>query len=105
MTRNDCKKVLIVNGNGGNSSLLPYFAQTQLDKPHYYVVYVFDEHTPQQGAPAKKTRIALPVSRAPTRHAKRFPKRSTPEFGGTPVSRITIPAKAQRRRKNSANSR
>src|SRR3984893_13645612 len=40
MARNGCKKVLIVNGHGGNDSLLPYFAQTQLDKPHDYVVYV-----------------------------------------------------------------
>jgi len=40
MARNGCKKVLIVNGHGGNESLLPYFAQSQLDKPHDYVVYV-----------------------------------------------------------------
>ena len=40
MARNGCKKMLIVNGHGGNESLLPYFAQTQLDKPHDYVVYV-----------------------------------------------------------------
>lgn len=41
MARNGCKKVLIVNGHGGNEHLLPYFAQTQLEKPHDYVVYVF----------------------------------------------------------------
>ena len=40
MARNGCKKILIVNGHGGNESLLPYFAQTQLDKSHDYVVYV-----------------------------------------------------------------
>lgn len=40
MARNGCKKIIIVNGHGGNESLLPYFAQTQLDKPHDYVVYV-----------------------------------------------------------------
>lgn len=40
MARNGCKKILIVNGHGGNESLLPFFAQTQLDKPHDYVVYV-----------------------------------------------------------------
>src|SRR5271155_5865985 len=37
MARNGCKKILIVNGHGGNESLLPYFAQTQLDKFHDYV--------------------------------------------------------------------
>lgn len=40
MARNGCKKVVIVNGHGGNESLLPYFAQTQLYKSHDYVVYV-----------------------------------------------------------------
>jgi creatinine amidohydrolase len=40
MARNGCKKVLIVNGHGGNESLLPYFAQTQLDRFHDYVVYI-----------------------------------------------------------------
>jgi creatinine amidohydrolase len=40
MSRNGCKKIVIVNGHGGNNSLLPYFAQTQLETPHDYVVYV-----------------------------------------------------------------
>ena len=40
MARNGCKKVVIVNGHGGNEYLLPYFAQAQLYKPHDYVVYV-----------------------------------------------------------------
>ena len=40
MARNGCKKVVIVNGHGGNENLLPYFAQAQLAKPHEYVVYV-----------------------------------------------------------------
>ena len=55
MARNGCKKVLIVNGHGGNTSLLPYFAQSQLAKPHDYVVYVFNPRTPAAGGPAKKT--------------------------------------------------
>jgi creatinine amidohydrolase len=40
MARNGCKKIIIVNGHGGNNSLLPYFAQSQLESPHDYVVYV-----------------------------------------------------------------
>lgn len=40
MARNGCKKIVIINGHGGNESLLPYFAQTQMDEPHDYVVYV-----------------------------------------------------------------
>lgn len=56
MARNGCKKVLIVNGHGGNNSLLPYFAQTQLDKPHDYVVYVYNELEPAgKGGPPRKT--------------------------------------------------
>jgi creatinine amidohydrolase len=55
MDRNGCKKILIVNGHGGNVNLLPYFAQSQLDKPHDYVVYIFDQRTPASGGPAKKT--------------------------------------------------
>jgi len=40
MARNGCKKIIIVNGHVGNESLLPYFAQTQLNAPRDYVVYV-----------------------------------------------------------------
>lgn len=39
MARNGCKKVVVVNGHGGNTNLLRYFAQAQLEKPKDYVVY------------------------------------------------------------------
>jgi creatinine amidohydrolase len=54
MARNGCKKILIVNGHGGNESLLPYFAQTQLYKPHDYVVYVQWGHESPKKAEAEK---------------------------------------------------
>jgi len=41
MSRNGCKKILIVNGHGGNNYLLPLFAQSQLASPRDYVVYIF----------------------------------------------------------------
>ena len=41
MARNGCKKVVIVNGHGGNESLLPLFAQAQLATPRDYVAYLF----------------------------------------------------------------
>ncbi|MGH7869938.1 MAG: creatininase family protein, partial [Candidatus Dormibacteraceae bacterium] len=41
MARNGCKKIIIVNGHGGNESFLPYFAQTQLATYHDYAVYIF----------------------------------------------------------------
>jgi creatinine amidohydrolase len=59
MARNGCKKVIIVNGHGGNESLLPYFAQTQLEKQHDYVVYVFGLPGPPPNEPAKKTKIDM----------------------------------------------
>jgi creatinine amidohydrolase len=40
MARNGCKKIIIANGHGGNNSLLPFFAQSQLESAHDYVVYV-----------------------------------------------------------------
>jgi creatinine amidohydrolase len=66
MARNGCKKVVIVNGHGGNESLLPYFAQTQLDKPHDYVVYIFDRRTPESGGPPKKTSIDMHAGESET---------------------------------------
>jgi creatinine amidohydrolase len=55
MARNGCKKIIIVNGHGGNEHLLPYFAQGQLDTPHDYVVYVLDGERSRAGGPAKKS--------------------------------------------------
>ena len=66
MARNGCKKILIVNGHGGNNSLLPFFAQTQLDKPHDYVVYVFDERTPQHGGPARTDKLDMHAGQSET---------------------------------------
>jgi creatinine amidohydrolase len=55
MARNGCKKIVIVNGHGGNEHLLPLFAQAQMDKPHDYVVYVLDGERSHPGGPAKKS--------------------------------------------------
>ena len=56
MARNGCKKILIVNGHGGNEHLLPLFAQSQMDKPHDYVVYVLDGERSKPGGPGKKSK-------------------------------------------------
>jgi creatinine amidohydrolase len=56
MARNGCKKVVIVNGHGGNESLLPLFAQAQLATPRDYVVYVFGlPNTHLAGRPKQKS--------------------------------------------------
>jgi creatinine amidohydrolase len=54
--RNGCKKIVIVNGHGGNNSLLPLFAQSQLAGPRDYVVYVVGlPNTNVPGRPAMKS--------------------------------------------------
>jgi len=58
MARNGCKKIIIVNGHGGNTSLLPYFAQSQLDAPHDYVVYVQGLARSAPGEPQHKSNRA-----------------------------------------------
>ena len=59
MGRNGCKKIIIVNGHGGNEHLLPFFAQAQLASPHDYIVYVFNRpsHSPNElsGRPPMKS--------------------------------------------------
>ena len=55
MARNGCKKIIIVNGHGGNNSLLPFFAQSQLEAPHDYVVYVQGIARTGPGGPKPKT--------------------------------------------------
>ena len=57
MSRNGCRKIAIVNGHGGNQSLLPLFAQSQLASPRDYVVYVVgmpDRNVPGRPAPRSK---------------------------------------------------
>jgi creatinine amidohydrolase len=59
MSRNGCKKIIIVNGHGGNLSLLPYFAQTQLNKPHDYVVYTYWAERPKAGGPKVEDKLDM----------------------------------------------
>jgi creatinine amidohydrolase len=58
MARNGCKKIIIANGHGGNNSLLPYFAQSQLEQPHDYVVYVQGLARSGPGEPKHKSNPA-----------------------------------------------
>jgi creatinine amidohydrolase len=59
MARNGCKKIIILNGHGGNENLLPFFAQTQLEKARDYVVYVMPILEPSPGGPPKKTAVDM----------------------------------------------
>jgi creatinine amidohydrolase len=66
MARNGCKKIVIVNGHGGNESLLPFFAQSQLEKPHDYVVYVQWGHEAPKGGPPKKDPLDMHAGQTET---------------------------------------
>jgi creatinine amidohydrolase len=66
MARNGCKKIVIVNGHGGNESLLPFFAQSQLEKPRDYVVYVQWGHEAPKGGPPKKDTLDMHAGQTET---------------------------------------
>jgi creatinine amidohydrolase len=59
MARNGCKKIIIVNGHGGNENLLPYFAQSQLAKPHDYVLYVQWGREEPKGGPVTEDHVDM----------------------------------------------
>src|SRR5256714_10334267 len=59
MARNGCKKIIIVNGHGGNEHLLPFFAQSQLERRPDQVGYRFDARTPSSGGPPKTGKVDI----------------------------------------------
>ena len=68
MGRNGCKKIVIVNGHGGNNHLLPYFAQSQMAAPHDYVVYIFSRGSYPPGRPPMKTKTDSHAGESETAH-------------------------------------
>jgi creatinine amidohydrolase len=66
MARNGCKKIIIVNGHGGNEYLLPYFAQSQLEKRHDYVVYVVGLVEAPSGPVKRKTSMDMHAGESET---------------------------------------
>ena len=68
MARNGCKKILIVNGHGGNNNLLPFFAQSQLATPRDYVVYVMGLPSYPQGRPPLKSKADGHAGESETSH-------------------------------------
>jgi creatinine amidohydrolase len=68
MARNGCKKIVIVNGHGGNSHLLPFFAQSQMAVPRDYVVYVMDRGAYPPGRPPLKTKVDQHAGESETAH-------------------------------------
>jgi creatinine amidohydrolase len=111
MSRNGCKKVIIVNGHGGNTSMLSYFAQTQLESPHDYVVYVQGLARSGPGEPKHRSDPATDmhageaetsmsmIARPDLVHLDRAAQESgIPASGGTRDSRTTTPGTVRWRR-------
>ncbi|HLJ16570.1 MAG TPA: creatininase family protein [Bryobacteraceae bacterium] len=70
MARNGCKKIVIVNGHGGNNHLLPFFAQSQMAAPHDYVVYVYlsGSRPNVPGRPAMHSKVDAHAGESETSH-------------------------------------
>lgn len=45
IARNGFKKIVIINGHGGNPQLIRYFMQTQLDKRRNYAIFFYEPGT------------------------------------------------------------
>ena len=102
MGRNGCQKILIVSGHGGNTNLVQFFAQTQLEARKDYVVYVLGGGgQPASGASAA-ARASKPgvdghagegeissvmAHRPDLAHPERSPQES-----GTDLNRLDLPA-------------
>lgn len=97
MARNGCKKIVIVNGHGGNNSLLPFFAQSQLANPHDYVVYVFQNPGYPAGRPQLHSKTDQHAGESETSHTMisrpdlAHPDRA-PSESGADRNRLDLPS-------------
>ena len=60
------QRVLVLNGHGGNENLLPFFAQTQLEKPRDYVVYVLGLVGAPPGGPPQQDKLDMHAGESET---------------------------------------
>ncbi len=65
LSRNGVKKIILMNGHGGNNNFLPFFCQTQLASRKDYAVYLFQPpRDPEFDAQLKKMRKTIMESHA-----------------------------------------
>ncbi|MDC6364102.1 MULTISPECIES: creatininase family protein [Flavobacteriaceae] len=50
IARNGFKRIIIINGHGGNPQMIRYFIQNQLEKRRDYAVYFFEPNVPKEVA-------------------------------------------------------
>lgn len=48
IARNGFKRIVIVNGHGGNPQMLRYFVQNQMESPRDYAVYFYEPQLPDE---------------------------------------------------------
>ena len=67
IARNGFKKIVIINGHGGNPEMIRYFIQTRLGKQRNYAVYFFE--APKDSAYARNLKILHKSDQANDQHA------------------------------------
>ena len=100
MARNGCRKIVLVNGHGGNNALLQFFTQTQLDEPRDYMVYAYlrpaTGELPAAAAPSRpgvdghagENEVAMIMAGHP---GLAHPERGSQESGAN-LARLKLPA-------------